>query len=620
MLKLQLRTLVSLLRSQFFGLYQNTGRKLQQQTPPTAMRYNDVDHTRYRNPCGHIALDVGQINAFSEYARDYVQLRVKEFKLIFYQFFITLPQQPKTDEEEQTYYHYIDNFARMGGDIITFNPLVRHLPPRPTQDGFWELAPAGSRAERILNYARGKGFDIGFYMGSAAGNAAYCTSPMVPFAGDDRAIWKKRDRSGACSSENCIACDEFAEWFYQVQHNTIHKYDVTLWSWDPGPGNGLFCYSTQHGHIPGKGAYKGFQNAMKVVSKLKNDFPRLYIQGFHGTKEYGLWGLRGFDQHECYWEQSPYDMATTYLDLSEDRLTASGMRFQSMWNQNFRFLPPEMNHALASRMTQYCLMPEELRFLYDQLGWKYAFFSSLAVGASMTVTMIPECLDEISRGEYEQYYRKWIPWARKYFDYAKHTIPFGAQVVCGAMDGFARIKGNHGFLFMFNPGPLEVDACFTLDETIGLKVEGIYHLTELYPMQQVLRCDESNGKSSFALHDCMHTHLAPYSATLWELRQEKPMEISWCNLPGSLRLEGDAAIIDGCYGEDGTEKCGVLTAGETVKKIVINGVDMPFERKFQCAMVNVAFGIQSLPRSICHWRDTEGKYELSEQAEKFKFS
>ena len=29
-----------------------------------------------------------------------------------------------TDEEEQRYYHYIDNFARMGGDMVTIGYAV----------------------------------------------------------------------------------------------------------------------------------------------------------------------------------------------------------------------------------------------------------------------------------------------------------------------------------------------------------------------------------------------------------------------------------------------------------------------------------------------------------------
>lgn len=586
----------------FFGIYRNTGRMLEQQTPPTSMRYNDVHHTRYRNPCGHIPLDYAEVYGFQAYARAYLELRVDHFKLIFYQFFITLPQQPDTDEDEALYYHYIDNFVRMGGDLVTFNPLVWHTPPTPSDDGHWELAPSGSRAERILNYARNKGLDIGFYMGSAAGNSAYCTSAMTPFGYENQSHWKKRDRNGHCASENCMASDEFAEWFYKVQRNTIEKYNVTLWSWDPGPGNGFFCYSTDHGHLPGKGAYKGFRNAMNVVKRLKQEFPRLYIQGFHGTKEYGLWGFRGFDQHECYWEQDPYCQGCIYPDFSEDRLTAGGMRFQSAWNQLFRFMPPEINHALASRMTQYCLMPKDLRYLYDQLGWKYAFFSSLAVGASMTVTMIPYDLDAISHGEYLEYYRKWIPWARKNFEYARYSKPFGAQVACGAMDGCARVKGDHGFLFLFNPGPVEVAASFELGDEIGLYQPGEYQLTQLYPMEGVPLYDAVSSCDRFVFESRVHLNLAPFSCTLLELSRAQPNDQPrWCNLPGQLCIVDGCAEITGCTGPEGSVHTGYITCANKIRCVEVNGQSLPFDRVGDVISVSLCFGAQPWVSTLSDW-------------------
>lgn len=591
----------------FFGLYLNTGNMMIQQSPATGMRLNDVSHTRYRNPSGHIALDRGEVEAFSEYARDYLEVRTDRFLLIFYQFFITLPQQPETDEDERLYYHYIDNFVRMGGDLVTFNPLVRNVPPRPAMDGAWALAPEGSRAERILNYARDKGLDIGFYMGSAAGNSAYCTSPMTPFALENKRHWKKRDRMGGLSSENCIASDDFANWFYQVQHNTIAQYGITLWDWDPGPGNGFFCYSADHGHIPGKGAYKGFRNAMNVVKRLKDDFPRLYIQGFHGTKEYGLWGFRGFDQHEAYWEQCPYDMCTVYPDFSEDRLTASGMRFQSAWNQLFRFMPPEQNHALASRMTQYCLMPGELRKLYDKLHWKYAFFSALAVGSSMTVTMIPEHLEDVE--EYEAYFKKWIPWARQNFDLARYSKPFGAQSAAGAMDGFARLHEGRGFLFLFNPGPTHVDAQFALDSEIGLDRPGEYVLIERYPGDGMAYYDEKFGRCIYRCGDSVGVSLKPFGFKLLELRgaAEEDKGPTLCNIEGRLTIEGTTARIDGCRGEAGTEATGVIAGAGAVERVVINGREMPFERRGGELFMTLHFGPEKLPTLLTQWAARDGR-------------
>ena len=54
------------------------------------------------------------------------------------------------------------------------------------------------------------------------------------------------------------------------------------------------------------------------------------------------------------------------------------------------------------------------------------------------------------------FYRKWLRWAKDHFDYVNHTEPFGEQVQPGAVDGYARIKGDHGFVFLFNGNPRPV--------------------------------------------------------------------------------------------------------------------------------------------------------------------
>ena len=134
-------------------------------------------------------------------------------------------------------------------------------------------------------------------------------------------IWKKIDIKGKKSRENCICSEDFYNWYLTVTKNTIKKYNLSLWCWDPGPGNGFFCFSKEHGHIPGKGNYLGFRNAVRIMKDLKEEFPDLYIQGFYGCKEYGLWGFKYIDQHEGYWEYDIDYMNPIFQDVSADRLT-----------------------------------------------------------------------------------------------------------------------------------------------------------------------------------------------------------------------------------------------------------------------------------------------------------
>ncbi|MBD5463549.1 MAG: hypothetical protein HDR24_10945 [Lachnospiraceae bacterium] len=594
--------------SNFWGIHRLSGEKIREQLPKTSIRYNGVDHPRYHNPSGFIALDKWEIKSFKRFADEYLEPRTKNFKIIFYTFFCPLPQQPETEEEEQLYYHYIDNFAAMGGEIITFNPLVRNRPPLPDKDSYWELAPKGSVAERILNYTKAKGMKIGFYMGSAPDNSYYCNSPMVEFASTrEKADWKKIGIGGEVSRENCIGNDDFAEWFFEVQKNTIEKYDITLWDWDPGPGNGFFCYSTRHGHLPGKGNYKGFRNAMNLVQRLREYFPELYIQGFHGTKEYGLWGFKGFDQHEAYWEQCPYDGATIYPDLSEDRLTASGMRFQSWWNQNFRFMPALTNHSLGHRMMQWCDFPRELLYLFDHLGWKYGIMSALAAGASITVPIIPYNPEDVF-GEYISFFRKWTQWGKEHFVYNQHAIAFGSQVVCGTVDGYSKILEDHGFLFLCNAAPVPCEICFALDEDIGLVVPGSYGMKQIYPLENIKVYDGKTGKGVWGFGDKVHVTVPQYEVLVLELYRTEEKEEALYGINGVVTIEDECVEITGSTAPEGCVLNGNLKYkdGIKIKQLRVNGTALPFIKNMHGLDFQVQYGKKLLPRYFYHWIDLSG--------------
>ena len=63
-------------------------------------------------------------NSMGGYAFARFRFKGREGLFIFYQFFLPIKMLPTTDEEEQRYYHYIDNFARMGGDMVTIGYAV----------------------------------------------------------------------------------------------------------------------------------------------------------------------------------------------------------------------------------------------------------------------------------------------------------------------------------------------------------------------------------------------------------------------------------------------------------------------------------------------------------------
>ena len=41
------------------------------------------------------------------------------------------------------------------------------------------------------------------------------------------------------------------------------------WSWDPSMGSAMNCYDENHGHIAGKGAYKGWRRCIELKGKFE---------------------------------------------------------------------------------------------------------------------------------------------------------------------------------------------------------------------------------------------------------------------------------------------------------------------------------------------------------------
>lgn len=394
-----------------------------------------------------------------------------------------------------------------------------------------------------------------------------------------------------------MACDGFAEWFFNVQKNTIEKYGLGFWNWDPGPGNGHFCYNEAHGHLAGKGEYKGFRNASELIGKIKNLRGGIYLQAFHGVKEYGVWGLKYFDQHEAYWEQDPGFFATMYPDFSADRITADGMRLQAQWNMNFRFLPAVINHSLTNRMIQNCNNPESyLRELFDFYGYKYALMSALATGASITSPIVPFDSELPYVKEYFEFYGKWTDWARKNFGVLKNCTQFGGQVGEG-IEGYAHIADGRGFIFLFNANPLCGNIEFTLNKDAELNGNGAYILKQIYP-DEVNYFDESTLKYSFGGEDCINVKVEGYSVRLFEILPYKDEKLFGIN--GNYRISDTTLFIENAKMPYGSNTKLLFVGNGKIDNIKINGRTFNAGKHNGYVTADVLFG-EKCDRQLTEW-------------------
>ncbi|UVI32792.1 hypothetical protein [Paenibacillus spongiae] len=586
---------------QFIGVYRRSFDYIMNHDFANASENKKKCYPRFRNPSGHIPIDLNEIKAMRHFASDFLEVKSEQFLFILYCYWFPLPQLPVNEEQENLYYKVIDQFKELGGDMIIFTPLAQAKLPTASPESFFELAPKDSAAERIMNYTRDKGLKFGFYMGVAANNAAFCNSSVTTYS-EQYPEWKKIDIEGKQSKENCMASDAYATWFSQVQDNTIAQYDLSNWSWDPGPGNGFFCYSDKHGHIPGNGAYKGWRNAMALIAELKSKHPDLFIQGFYGVKEYGLWGLKGTDQHEAYWEQQVAYLATVYPELSSERMNADGIRFQSWWNENFRFLPTETNHALVHRITQVCLDDPELTKVWDHFGWKYGLMSGIAVAGSVTACILPHDFDNVYGQDFKSFYHKWLKWARDHYSYVPYQIAFGQQVEIGGIDGYARIKGDHGFIFLCNPAPRRTTTKIVLDEAIGFKGTGQYVLKELYPASNVYFYDDNADKGIYSLGDSITITVPSFEVVLYELIILDDLELPLLfNVSGEIRLNNGTMAISGVKGIAGSQTKLSVLPGSVPLEVSVNDNKAFFLEIGDYLHLPIRFEGQRLARELDQW-------------------
>jgi hypothetical protein len=579
---------------QFLGVYKRSGVMIEDSGRPF----------RYPNGSGCIPIDRNESRAMRAFALDYLAPVQKTLLNINYQFFHPLPQMPSNEEDKWYFLKTVDTLADIGGDMIIFKPLHPYRKPDAATP-FWNVLPdeETATARQIADYARQKGISYGFYMGCAAhggeGNAG-----GLPFR-PDRPEWKKLDAAGRRAPDNCLGCDEFSEWWFQVQDATIKKYRLSNWSWDPSLSSAMNCYDEAHGHAAGQGAYKGWRRSIELIGRLKQSNPGLFIQGFYGTKHFGLWGLRHTDQHEVYNEQTAC-VCTHHTQISDDRQNADGLRFQNYWCMRFRFLPTVIGHALVHRMSEGGF-DRELIKAWDFYGWQYGLMSSLAVSGSVMPAILPYESDLVPG--YKEFYRKWTGWAKDNYAYVPYTEPFGEQVQPGAVDGYARIKGDRGFVFLFNGNPRPSQVTFEVGDEINLQAPGAYEFVELYPAETPTIVLDDHGRSTFSLSQTSSLKIPANACKLLELRRATDTKAPvLVGVSGDAKLVNERLELTSIRGKPGRlYPLRVRLPGTAVvTSVTVNGVPQAFARDGNEIQLDMQFSGGPFVRELDHWLRADG--------------
>jgi hypothetical protein len=312
------------------------------------------------------------------------------------------------------------------------------------------------------------------------------------------------------------------------------------------------------------------------------------------------------DQHEVLNEQSII-VSTRHHQISDDRQNADGLRFQNNWSMRFRFTPAVTGHALTHRVSEGNFDPELIK-AWDYYGWQYGVMSALAVSGSVMPTILPYDTDMVPG--FVEFYKKWQRWAKDTFEYVNYTEPFGEQVQPGAVDGYARIKGDHGFIFLFNGNPRSSVITFEVGDEINLQAQGDYQFAELYPSEKEKRVCDDNGKSVFALGDKTSMTVPANSCQLLELRRAvQPTQPLLAGLVGEVTFAKGRLAIAGVAGKAGetARACVRLPDPKSVDAVTVNGVEQKFTRTEREVCLEVQFAGAKYVRELDAWIQADGK-------------
>jgi hypothetical protein len=271
-----------------------------------------------------------------------------------------------------------------------------------------------------------------------------------------------------------------AETYFRQIVELVRKYNLRgfHWAdfWTVWP-----CDNPAHGHLPGKySIYAQGQRMVKFAQQMHQAAPGLMLGADSGldNPQYGRY--TDSRHHGGGYDANP----AVEPDLHIDRLYADmnraylyGLAHENLLRPWYHVLNNVNHFGMESH-------------LHDRAGYRYALLSALALAGQLAFADAP---DNVPESEI-QFTRHWENWARTNKDYLKQndklferSVHF-ADILQGDADdltGYSHIRGDRGFIFLINPGPVEQVG----ELTLALKVPRStrFVVDEVYPGGMTLR-------------------------------------------------------------------------------------------------------------------------------------
>ncbi len=241
------------------------------------------------------------------------------------------------------------------------------------------------------------------------------------------------------------------------------------------------CDKTEHGHLPGKySIYAQGKRMVQFAQEMHEAAPGLMLGADSGldNPQYGRYAEGR--HHGGGYDAQP----ATEPDIHIDRLYADMNRAYLYGLAHENLLRP-WYHVLN------CINHFGMEtHLHDRAGYRYALLSALALAGQLTFNDAP---DKIPESEI-RFTQRWENWAKTNKDYLKQNDKLFdlsvryADILQGdaeSLTGYSHIRGDRGFVFLINPGPVEQIAELTL--ALDAPSSTRFVVDEVYPGGMTLR-------------------------------------------------------------------------------------------------------------------------------------
>jgi len=506
-----------------------------------------------------------------------------------------------TEEGRAEYKRIIDTASQLGIQTLLYGPGNSKLADRAQSADSWgweyvlwlglgekirkgEWNPAKDAipqtVSEMISYAKQKHVGLLAYV-----------YPSIPYAANPSWMVKRPGRRDGLYMYATLASREFQDYLIR-----------NLIAFQKRTGIAGYSFDYTWLDLPGSSSYAQWYGWRRVMEVLRRADPSIVVDGRQSYQMYGPWiWLAGSYPHPTGNDEQP-ESFKPFPDLHFDRVSADRARFVNYWYRNYQFAPEEVIPGYATHQTERSKEVTEpdgstkVKTMYsryrvrdwDYLGYKYSFISSIATaGWNNVVDMIPARDPEEAHyfsAKDKAWIRGWLDWTTKNKQYLLHTRTILDQPALGHVDGTAAIRGDRGYLFLFNPNYKQLPAQFSLDKTIGLEKGDRFLLKELYPESG--RMIGKPGAGTWSRGDSVHMVLDGTSATVLELipegKVDSPIVFNAAALhadaPPSVELKGNSLSVIRAAGEPGTvERLGVLLPRALrVASVTVNGDKVKF--------------------------------------------